>query len=324
MVGVILLWILIVFSPSWAMGDELFGDSDSNDSGSVVSLDEFPPFTNEDLEPLDMFKERHKRRMEEALQRYRAALPGFLKKGLPELEPFNEEDYVGLIDDEGQPIDPQEALEEFKGKRSEAPKYQALQKALEKKKEARLARQTELAAQQPNGHHGEIEEEGDGSASSSTDEEGVPTSIDWDAVVEITKRAKQNPDPIDWLSHIDWSSLENSSAVSPSKGSTITPSIELLRRANWRNLSTLPHYGWNFKERRELDVGGKCDLCNHSLRYGYVLSHPESGKEVCVGRVCSEHLRKDPGVIERERQGRLSSGASLNPLIAAIQFLSVE
>lgn len=305
-----------------------------SDSSSVSSIDlgEIPTeLPDSALETPTHLTERLNREMTILLGSYRSTLPPVLREGLHTPDSYHGSDYEDLVNDDGEPINPQEAFSEFDDCGT-GPKWKAFQKALKEKKKTRLAQQgAELVDQQTNRFKEEQEVEktssensdDEGSSSSSYDEE-TPTVMDWDIVEGVTKKAKQEPNPTEWISNIDWASLEISPAVSPSKRSSINPLIESLRTANWRKLGSLPHYGWTLKGKRALGIEGKCDLCNRPLQHGHVLFHQEAEKEICVGRICAGHLRKDKATIERESEARLASEPVLNDLITAIQSLSVQ
>ncbi len=305
----IILLLAFVNPNTW--GSDYDSDSSNSSDGQPITLpDTFGMTPAECRRLLD-------EQIALSINQFDDRLPLELKRNLPKIDPYDSDDFSEAITPEGYQKFT-EASRGFRKNGSEDEKYAPLMEEMDARRRQR---------QQSNGHHDEHEEEiaEDPASAPSSDEDETSSVIDWDIADKITEEAKQKPDPMDWLLKIDWASLETLPAVSPSKRSSIKPTIELLRKANWRTLSSFPHDGWTFERKEDLGaLTGKCDLCNHKLRYRHILSHPEVEGVICAGGTCASHLLKDRATIEHERQARLSSDPSLNALIAAIQSLSVE
>lgn len=139
MVRFILLWTLIIFSSNWGMNDEEGYVSDSS-SVSSIDLGEIPTeLPDSALETPTHLTERLNREMTILLGSYRSTLPPVLREGLHTPDSYHGSDYEDLMTDDGEPINPNEAFSEFND-HGTGPKWKALQKALKKKKEARLER----------------------------------------------------------------------------------------------------------------------------------------------------------------------------------------
>jgi len=314
MLRFILLWMLIVLCPSWGMkdGEEYLSD---DSSGSILDLSSFPAFSIEEFEGLKDFEARpgeKDARIRETIRECLDTLPSVLKPERYTPDSYHSSDYEDTEEAEA-------AFEEFYNYGSEALKYQALRKKIEARKKVRLEqskRSVSLIASMPAESEKETLVPEEDAVSSTSTELDETASLNWGIVETITEETKDKPDPLSRPLEI-LKSLETSPEVSPSK----KEAIHRLRGANWKNLISIPHYGWQLVGAQDLEVlRGKCALCNHRLRHAYVLVHPESEDLICVGRTCAHHLLKDRSTAEEER----ARSPSLKDVIESLNTMSLS